>query len=135
MGSQEVFDLALRELKIHGQSRDDSRRLAVAIGIVPETVLDPDKRMSKDDDKARSASLWLKGTSKPNYESTLALLDRAGLLRLEASAALRAASRQGAAVAIDDLIGELESELAAARTIAQDIPRKRPKRDRGASAR
>ena len=124
MGSQEVFDLALERLGIHGQNRDDARRLAVAIGMVPESILDPDKRMSKDDDKARAAALWLRGIGKPKYESTLALLDRAGLLRIEASAALRAANQQGAAVALDDLIGELESELAVARTIAPDTPRR-----------
>ena len=95
MGSQEVFDLALERIGIDGHDRDDARRLAVAIGMVPETVLDPDKRMSKDDDKARAASLWLNGIGKPSYESTLALLDQAGLLCAEASAALRVTSGDG----------------------------------------
>jgi len=112
MGSREVFDLAVRKIGIAGKTREDGRKLAAEIGLVPRRVLDPKKKLAIDEARARSAYNWLASENRPSFEQTLALLDRAGLLVPEASAALRGEKLSARELA-DRTAAQLEGELEA----------------------
>jgi len=89
VSEQDLWRLVVNRLGATGDGRADARTIAVNAELVPARALDPETRLDRDNTKIRNVWNWLQGRTTPNSGSLLSLLDHAGLLTPEASAALR----------------------------------------------
>lgn len=116
--------------------RSYARRLGAAAGVVPDRVLDPNRKLASDENRVRKVQTWREGLDNPGFIPTMQLLAAAGLLQPEAVAAWEDVSQGEAAKRVS--AARLKATGAEARQAERDageLPdRARPRRGRRRSA-